>query len=238
MTFYSLCFFGCLFFISMAGDMEICMRIAFLLIGVCFFASFPISSRYPKYRFLVSPTKWLFWDVPTNGIVFSHINKAHCLLTPGLAEWAFSELRLAAQNKREEFINTRFEIDGNNVSTASDDDDSSEGSYLSAPESETDIPPSQVLSDTEVLAQYECRSQHRRGKLIFYPSGLRFESSSGDLWNRSWKELGDMFKMKRSGIEIVWTDDEKVQITGLGRRRDQVFCSIIGYSGMKWQWMG
>jgi len=32
-----------------------------------FFATFPIASRYPHYRIVVSPLTWLFWKVPTDG---------------------------------------------------------------------------------------------------------------------------------------------------------------------------
>lgn len=34
--------------------------------GFVFFALFPISVNYPKYRLLVSPSKWLFWNIPTH----------------------------------------------------------------------------------------------------------------------------------------------------------------------------
>jgi len=37
--------------------------------GVMFFALFPISSRYPHYRLVVSPLTWLFWKIPTDGML-------------------------------------------------------------------------------------------------------------------------------------------------------------------------
>ena len=35
--------------------------------GVMLFGSFPISSRMPHYRIMVSPWTWLFWRIPTDG---------------------------------------------------------------------------------------------------------------------------------------------------------------------------
>lgn len=37
--------------------------------GVLFFGLFPIASRYPQYRLLASPMKWLFWKIPTHGML-------------------------------------------------------------------------------------------------------------------------------------------------------------------------
>lgn len=35
--------------------------------GLVFFGLFPIGSRYPDYRLLASPAKWLFWNIPNHG---------------------------------------------------------------------------------------------------------------------------------------------------------------------------
>lgn len=35
--------------------------------GVIFFGLFPIATRYPQYRLLASPLKWLLWRIPTDG---------------------------------------------------------------------------------------------------------------------------------------------------------------------------
>lgn len=47
--------------------MKFCMKVFWFVAGCGFFGSWPISSRYPKYRLLVSPCKWLLWDIPTHG---------------------------------------------------------------------------------------------------------------------------------------------------------------------------
>lgn len=45
--------------------MEFCMKIVSFVIIHVFFLSWPVSSRYPRYRFIVSPFRWAFWDIPT-----------------------------------------------------------------------------------------------------------------------------------------------------------------------------
>ncbi|KAL8899511.1 MAG: hypothetical protein Q9207_006163 [Kuettlingeria erythrocarpa] len=51
--------------------------------GVLFFGLFPIASRYPQYRLLASPMKWLFWKIPTD------------------AEWAIARLQVEAAHRKE-----------------------------------------------------------------------------------------------------------------------------------------
>ena len=56
-----------MFLVGLLTDMAFCMSILWLIVGVAFFLCWPIASRYPKYRYLVSPIKWLLWDIPTDG---------------------------------------------------------------------------------------------------------------------------------------------------------------------------
>ena len=46
------------------------LKLAQFNMGVVFFGLFPIATRYPKYRLLASPMKWLFWKVPTDSGYF------------------------------------------------------------------------------------------------------------------------------------------------------------------------
>lgn len=57
----------CCLLIAVFTDMAFCMKIVGLLSGGAFFLCWPISSWYPRYRYLVSPFKWVFWDIPTDG---------------------------------------------------------------------------------------------------------------------------------------------------------------------------
>lgn len=118
------------------------------------------------------------------------------------------------------------------------DSDSSALSFVDAEESDQ-VP---VLADADELVGYRCRCAGKRGSLVICASGLRFKTGTdGVLWSREWRELGDMKKRKKGELEITWKGGEggeAVRVSGLGRRRDQVFCSVLGYSGMKWQWTG
>ncbi len=42
------------------------LRMVTLGMGAAFFGIFPIASRYPDYRLLASPIRWLFWKIPTH----------------------------------------------------------------------------------------------------------------------------------------------------------------------------
>lgn len=57
--------------------------------GLYFFASRPIASRYPRYRHLVSISRWVFWEIPTH------------------AELAFQEIRDQATQSRLETMEER-----------------------------------------------------------------------------------------------------------------------------------
>ena len=56
----------CLIF-TLFADMGFCMKIFWFVCGGAFFLCWPISSMYPKYRYLVSPIKWILWGIPTDG---------------------------------------------------------------------------------------------------------------------------------------------------------------------------
>ncbi|KAL8668318.1 MAG: hypothetical protein Q9168_007047, partial [Polycauliona sp. 1 TL-2023] len=46
--------------------LHIMIKITQFNFGVMFFGLFPLATRYPQYRLLASPMKWLFWRVPTD----------------------------------------------------------------------------------------------------------------------------------------------------------------------------
>lgn len=62
----SVFFYFCCFMVSMFADMEFCLRIVYFICIFMFFLCWPISSRCPKYRFLMDPFKWIYWDIPTH----------------------------------------------------------------------------------------------------------------------------------------------------------------------------
>lgn len=65
-TMASLFFFLSCLTITLVADMAFCVKLVWFIIGGGFFLTFPIASRYPKYRLLVSHWRWMFWDIPTH----------------------------------------------------------------------------------------------------------------------------------------------------------------------------
>ncbi|KAL8798625.1 MAG: hypothetical protein Q9182_006519 [Xanthomendoza sp. 2 TL-2023] len=61
--------------------LQMLIKIAQFNFGVLFFGLFPLATRYPQYRLLASPMKWLFWRVPTD------------------AEWAIARLQVEASHR-------------------------------------------------------------------------------------------------------------------------------------------
>ncbi|KAL8636427.1 MAG: hypothetical protein Q9228_006177, partial [Teloschistes exilis] len=62
--------------------LHLLIKISQFNLGVIFFGLFPIATRYPQYRLLASPMKWLFWRVPTD------------------AEWAIARLQVEAKHRK------------------------------------------------------------------------------------------------------------------------------------------
>ncbi|TGZ77133.1 hypothetical protein EX30DRAFT_344330 [Ascodesmis nigricans] len=233
-TAYTLFFFATAFFITLVGDMEICVRLILFIIGFCFFFSYAISSRWPKYRYLLSPIQWAFWDVPTS------------------AEWAFAELRLVAQNIRERAVigsvidglQVDDNVDGEHDDGGDDDgaasDSASDSDFALDDDSELtrtsvscfQTPPDSPLTDqypssspttsivspkrsplppTIPLAVFPARYLHHRGTLLLTPHGIRFTTKHKDieLFNRPWRDLWEMRKVtakRRREVEFVFVN--------------------------------
>ncbi|KAI9812945.1 MAG: hypothetical protein M1826_002728 [Phylliscum demangeonii] len=77
--------------LALVADVAFCMKLVWFGVGAGFFGLWPIASRFPRYRYLVSPIKWMFWDIPTH------------------AEWSFQYLRSKAQLRREELVKQKAE---------------------------------------------------------------------------------------------------------------------------------
>ncbi|MCJ1335925.1 hypothetical protein MMC09_001199 [Bachmanniomyces sp. S44760] len=241
-TVATLIFFATCLLVSLCADMGFCVKIVGFVAGGAFFFCWPISSHYPKYRYLVSPFKWILWDIPTH------------------AEWSFYHLRQQAQIGREQMIKHKIQskhqdeldlrspdsqrgqpdapriiIDSEDRTDASEDDD-----YHSV-DSATSI-----LEESDILG-FRAQWKGQIGKMIIYSSGIRFVQSLGkkERWNISFLELMEMRKMQGpavSRIFMVSTDQMEFKCTNgkvvhveAVKERDQAFNSIIGFSNLQWQ---
>ncbi|KAL8634283.1 MAG: hypothetical protein Q9228_008123, partial [Teloschistes exilis] len=74
--------------------LHLLIKISQFNFGIVFFGLFPIATRYPQYRLLASPMKWLFWRVPTDGEI---VNNG---VTDITAEWAITRLQVEAKHRK------------------------------------------------------------------------------------------------------------------------------------------
>ena len=245
----SLWFFASCLLVSLCCDMAFCVKITGFVAGGSFFLCWPIASHHPRYRYLVSPFKWVLWDIPTD------------------AEWSFQYLRQRAQVSREQIIKGKVEDahrseeanptrviyagqtsampaislavtdDGNEAHDADVDDDES---WHSADSS------SSVLETTDIMS-FRARSEGHIGRLVVYANGIRFVRSikKRELWKRSFLELAEMRKLEGSKashitlktweqLELTFRDGSST-ILGCMKDRDEAFNTIIGFSALQWQ---
>lgn len=208
-TWATLAFFTVCLLISLFADMAYCMKIVWFIVGGNFFLCFPIASHYPKYRFLVSSLRWVFWDIPT------------------LPEWSFQYLRRQAQEDRERLIEQKIEevhthessaglLEAHhdhsgsslksmvpNDETSSDTSDSSSGSDATSFQSVSSA--SSILDSTDLRSFRAYSSGGHVGHLIVYTDGIRFvrsrliprgepEDPGRELWRCTFQSLVELRK--------------------------------------------
>ena len=248
-TLASLSFFSACLAVSLFADMEFCMKIFWFITGGSFFLCWPISSIYPRYRYLVSPFKWVLWDIPTH------------------TEWSFQYLRRHCQDSREAMIvqqveqrykseaeeptlqrydgrldqpHPHIELDGvgqNSSDSVNSEDFHSAGSSSS------------LLAGSDFLS-YRTRWEGISGRLAIGPHGLRFTRSvkRQELWYLPYIKIEEMRKFrgaarssaKHQGVltkrvlELKEIDGRSYTLELRGDR-DEAFNYIIGFSGLRWQ---
>ncbi|MCJ1310694.1 hypothetical protein MMC25_004360 [Agyrium rufum] len=223
--------FSCLM-ISVLADMDFAMKIFWFIVGGAFFICWPVASLYPKYRFLVSPFKWILWDIPTH------------------AEWSFQYLWRSGQLKKKEVEKRKLEesrtstagkgatstsrpkfhlikttsqdgkaLLGPHTSESSSDSDdpgrdidsddwqsatSSVSSLSSFPITPTPFPP---FSSEDTISTYRATYAGTLGKVSLTPNTIRFTNSiSGKaLWTLPYTDLAEMQKLAGSKTKRLAT---------------------------------
>lgn len=249
----TLIFLATCLLITILTDMAFCMKITTFIAGGAFFLCWPVASRYPKYRYLVSPFKWALWDIPTDGKLRWHY-------TPRVAdfwvvaEWSFQYLRRKAQMTRERLLERKVDRNFHHDQRAAykgflqtipniaiDDGGSDDDEDWHSVRSSTS-----VLGKTDIMA-YRAWSQGAIGRLVIYAGGVRFVRSlkRKESWRYSFLDLAEMRKQEASllsrlptvsshSLELKLIDGSVFTIEGL-KDRDSAFNSIIGFSGLQWQ---
>lgn len=226
----TLIFFGCCLLITLFTDMVFCMKIIWFVAGGWFFLCFPIATRYPKYRYLMDPGKWILWDIPTD------------------AEWGIEFLQRKALAQQEE-------LDRNEGIEITVDPTDSENSS-----SDFDTPPSSLEQGTlnkvayahdRPIFKFRAFQQNHRGRILISRTGIEFSSRTRS-WSIAYSRLVEMCKVKPEptikavtfgvaggGLQFFAVDDQGTQmdetITVHRDKRDEIFNLILGWSKLRWR---
>ncbi|KAI9739993.1 MAG: hypothetical protein M1818_005049 [Claussenomyces sp. TS43310] len=160
-----------LFLICLIASPGYCLEIVYFIIGLIFFVCWPVSSHYPKYRLLVSPIQWAFWDIPTH------------------AEWSIQYLQqhsIAVLKALESRTDDTAFTGTEGMSSAHADREGLHVHSKTTGNGEASPPDvaAQVDSDLQMgrkkavdILSFRCVHARRLGDLIISSTGVRFRSS-------------------------------------------------------------
>ncbi|KAH7400410.1 hypothetical protein BKA64DRAFT_481465 [Cadophora sp. MPI-SDFR-AT-0126] len=251
-TIASLCFVAALFLLTALVDSRYAMKVLWFMIGLIFFICWPISSLSPRFRLLVSPLKWMLWDVPSH------------------SELSFQFLQERAAVARESIISDHHRENSDpDVTRGSALRSDSDGQDVSDDESFVTSATSFENEDLAILS-FDCIFQHIPGHFTISTTGVRFDPSINHFSNsmaafyKPYSELLEMSKRQThssilSPLAKVTSGMDKLElrfrgnfgvagVPGIGemveeevlllenmRGRDKAFNAIIGFSGVRWQ---
>ncbi|KAK6339341.1 hypothetical protein TWF718_008761 [Orbilia javanica] len=258
-TVCTLIFFGVCLLIGVFTDMAYCWRIVTFVFGLWFFVSSPIASRYPRYRLVVSPFKWVFWGIPTHAdIAYSEFraDAANAVSDPHMKKK--SAKRNAKRRRAADFETPVMVIDDDH-----EDGDGDEEGYTTPPDLDDDdnydpeelISPHDMERDPESLkgkqyigviyCGFRCIYRGHPGKLYLSDYGLVFETdiSKKVMLEIKWRNIQKIEKQeslsigkigKVHALGVVMACGERFKFEAM-LRRDTAFNRIIGFSGLQWQ---
>ncbi|KAB8289983.1 hypothetical protein EYC80_010310 [Monilinia laxa] len=243
-TFYSLFLFVAVFLLSAFASIQFTMNVFWFVVGLVFFGCWPISSLHPRYRLLVSPLKWAFWDIPTH------------------PEWSLQYLQNRGSSALLKINTHASENLQVRVGT-------SEASAEATGKIEKHF---QTISSTDIdgghdIISFGCTFHHVPGRLIISTKTLRFEALVHSImpcesFNEPYSELIEMSKQQTEDVLLaslakMTIGKDKLELKFRGargsdlhnvrqnkhmvvllenmRRRDKAFNSIIAFSGVRWQ---
>ncbi len=223
-------FLCCCLLITLLTDMAFCMKIIWFVAGGWFFLCFPIASRYPKYRYLMDPAKWILWDIPTN------------------AEWSIEFLQRKALTQQKEI--DRRERVNKYISVPDGESSSSDYETPTSSSQQGATEPDDGPHDTETF-KFRAYQRKSPGHILISRSGIKF-SSRTRTWSIPYSRLIEMSKLKPDptikiatfgmaggGLQISATDAGggrmSEPITVHRDTRDEIFNLILGWSGLRWR---
>ena len=239
----TLFFFFCCTILGLFASTDFVMRIITLFAILLFFLGRPVASRYPRYRHLVSPFMWIFWDVPTNAQVsFQYLRRNAQLIKETAGKRQAKEIAVD-----ENGLTTGAEI-GHPVNDAAlEHDQGASASPVSTGSTGyyNCISPKDLhdMNDSDLIS-FHCYWKGLEGRLILSTSSMRFTrgSPSNTVWQHPFVQLIELRKVKCNGLIIGSTEGLDIEFTdGLTYRlesmknRDEVVNTILGFSDLQWQ---
>lgn len=250
-TFYSLFIFVALFLLSACTSVQFTMNAFWFIVGLVFFGCWPISSLYPRYRLLVSPIKWGFWDIPT------------------YPEWSLQYLQEHGSSALRE-INTHTSENLNSQVGSPDIivEPTGDNTNRYRTDKHLEVIGSENMHrENQDLLSFGCTLHYVPGHLIISTNTIRFEPSISNIlpcksFNKQYRELIEMSKQQTDDLLLaplakMTIGKDKLELRFRGevgsnmhnasrnghlvvllenmRGRDKAFNSIIGFSGVRWQ---
>ncbi|KAI9820582.1 MAG: hypothetical protein M1827_004951 [Pycnora praestabilis] len=190
------------------------VKCATLIIAILLFGLYPVASKYPDYRLLASPIKWVFWNIPTH------------------AEWAIDNLqKQAAKHNKASENDAKIKSDDLSSRHSKDTGDDSQARQPN--------PSHKPVADVRV---YHFMDGKHPGELSLSSDIIRCKTlvRHAEAWEMPYKSIKCVEKRTRSkkaggaDLRFVNLNDEEFLVKDL-EKRDELFTQIIGLSDIQWQ---
>jgi hypothetical protein len=224
---------------SLFADAKLVISLFWAGLGGVFFFLWPIATLHPRYRLLVSPIKWVLWDVPTHAeLCFQYLQERSNVVKEALFAGRYQQRQKAEQIA---------------IRNVYDSDDS----FHSAKDIQ--------LDENKDVLSFGCTFENRPGHFIISTNTVRFQSRIASDKHTFIHPLQNMIEISKQRtrssllsplvkhstgmdkLEIRFRqtgqvadlkgDIKEAEIVTLENMigRDKAFNALIGFSGLRWQ---
>ena len=221
----SLFFFAICLLITLVADMAFCMKVVWFIIGSSFFFTYPITTRFPRYRRLLSAWRWFVWDVPTD------------------AEWSIRKLQEKALVRQCDILSMHETRAAKRYIDASDS-----SSEYSTPETSPTRLPSRIARERWRFRVYQ---GPKSGTLVITRKGMDFKVGPTTMripfvrllemrkTQAPKKTKVKALKLSLGSIEFCYLDGQRLEqceVFSMAEAiRHEVFSLVLGTSGLRWR---
>ena len=217
----TLFYYFCCLLVTLLADTRFCVRLVWWIIGAGFFFCWPLATRFPQYRILLDPVRWVFWDIPTH------------------AELGFIQLQEKAILKDAKDLDEAIAVDY--------DDTASNSDYHSADEELSRSPVGREIAIRAYSGKHRGRLTLSRDSLTFSSvTGLTVTTSLASIIEMRKIPIDGKaerlltFQSQTESLEFDFRQKDSSETETLSilvRSSDQhrVFNHVLAWSGLKWQ---